>query len=508
MSDIKQQSNFLDRAIGYFAPGIQAQREYSRLKIALTQRAYDAASYSRRTAGWQATGNSVNAENLNALPTLRNRSRELARNTTAAKKALQSIANNVVGTGIRPTPLVITNFAESAKNDNALTDKLKVLWKLWAEETTCHHTEQLNFYGLQKLTMRCVAESGEALIIRRRNPKSLIPFAIEILEPDYLDRTRNVSTITGGGCVLDGVEFDKNGKAVAYWLYEQHPGEAVLSNLRGINSRRVPTTDVIRVYEILRPGQISGIPFGTSAMLKLRDMDDYDDAELVKQKIAACFAAFVHDSTGGDNLPSTTDAVTGALTDRMEPGTIQHLPAGKEITFGTPPSKEGYAEYKRVNEHSVAAGYGTTYEAMTGDLSQVNFSSAQLGKLESELNYETWQEDLLITMLCKPVYAWFVEAVQIAGYIRLADNQIVRSTWTAPARKTIDGVKAMKATTGAVRSGLLSWRDAVKQQGYDPDELLKELSEDKKRFDTLGLMLDVDASLDYLEKKKPTPKGE
>jgi capsid protein len=37
----------------------------------------------------------------------------------------------------------------------------------------------------------------------------------------------------------------------------------------------------LHLFERLRPGQVRGVPWFASVILKLRDLDDYDDAELI-----------------------------------------------------------------------------------------------------------------------------------------------------------------------------------------------------------------------------------
>jgi capsid protein len=34
------------------------------------------------------------------------------------------------------------------------------------------------------------------------------------------------------------------------------------------------------------------VPFGHAAMLRLKDLEEFEDTQLIRQKIAACFTAF------------------------------------------------------------------------------------------------------------------------------------------------------------------------------------------------------------------------
>jgi capsid protein len=55
----------------------------------------------------------------------------------------------------------------------------------------------------------------------------------------------------------------------------------------------VPANDVLHIYRPLRPWQIRGEPWLSNVLLKLYELDQYDDAELVRKKTAAMFAGFI-----------------------------------------------------------------------------------------------------------------------------------------------------------------------------------------------------------------------
>ena len=109
-----------------------------------------------------------------------------------------------------------------------------------------------------------------------------VPLQLQVLEADHLDSGKT-EELRDGGFVLQGIEFDALGRRRAYWLYPTHPGDG-----RGaLVSHRVPADRVLHLFERLRPGQVRGVPWFAPVMLKLRDLDGYDEAELVRKKIEA-----------------------------------------------------------------------------------------------------------------------------------------------------------------------------------------------------------------------------
>lgn len=477
-------SNWIDKTISYLSPAAGAKRARARYQEQIFQKAasrsFDGADKGRRTKGWKATSTSANAENGPAIVTLRDRSRDLVRNNPYAARAIQAIQTNVIGTGIIAKPMV-----KGAKN----AKELGWAWKRWAESTECDADGLNNFYGLQSIAMRTLAEAGEVLVRRRHRfaiDKLTVPLQIQILEPDYIDTLKSES-VEGGGYILQGVEFDKLGRRVAYWLFAEHPGDAGLaSKASSFKSNRIPAEDILHLFRVDRTGQVRGIAWGAPVILRLRDFDEYEDAQILRQKVAASFTAFVHDIEAPDDATTAEDLGF----DKLEPGAVENLPPGKTITFPNPPQVSGYREFTDVSLHAVASGYGVTYEILTGDYSRVNFSSGRMGWIEFHRNVEQWRWLLLIPRLCEPVFRWFCEAALLAGYKGTSD---AFAQWTPPAREMIDPSKEISAQVTAVRAGFKTLSGVIREQGNDPEEFFEELIADNKKIDQAGLILDSDA---------------
>lgn len=171
--------NFLERMIAWLSPTWGESRARARLKA----RHFEAASAGRRTSGWNRLTSDANAAASGAaLSNLRAQSRDLVRNNPWARRGLRRIVTNTVGWGIRP----------KATGRNA--ELVMQRWKRRGETTQCDAAGRLTFFGLQRLAMRTVVESGEVLIRRRRRrPEDglAIPLQLQVLEPDYIDTSKD-----------------------------------------------------------------------------------------------------------------------------------------------------------------------------------------------------------------------------------------------------------------------------------------------------------------------------
>jgi len=472
-----QQLTRWDRVLLTLFPKWGAQRVRARLA-----RHYEAAQGGRRTDGWRRSASDANVANRPALAALRELSRDLRRNNGWAKRGIQAVVNNTVGWGIMPKA---KPHRSSARMEAAIE-----LFNDWADSTACDYDGRLTFYGLQRLVMETVAESGECLVVRQPAASAdglAIPMRLHVLEPDYLDMNRNGFIGESGGPTYNGVEFDKFGRRTAYWLFTEHPGGLRLQTTQ-FYSIRVPAERVIHVYRVDRPGQIRGVPWLASAISRLKDYDDFEDAELMQQKVAACFGAFVTDmesaapALGQEGVDSQGNAI-----ESLEPGHIEYLPPGKTVTFATPPSPQGGSLSTRTLRR-IAVSLGITYEELTGDYSQVNFSSARMARISEWQNVCEWREHMLIPQLCQGVWNW---AMALAA----AMNDwpaVPGATWSAPPMPMLEPDKEGLAYQRLIRNGLMTWPQVIRELGYDPREQMQEIADTNKALDDAGVVLDFD----------------
>jgi lambda family phage portal protein len=461
----KMKRNIVDRIIESVAPGIGRRRLEDRVKIDLIEhttgmRRYEGAAKGRNASDWLGVSSSSNIEIQRDMVTLRNRSRELGRNNPYIKNWLRIMPNNIVGVGIIPTPVILSRGGNAAK--------MKEIWKIWAEDVRCDYDQRFDFYGLQHQILKTVFQSGECIIVRRRAKSTYaIPVRLQVLEADYIDNSKFSLSNEYGGLTWYGIEFNGDGDRVGYWLWDRHPGEFASM------SHRVDAKDIIHVFNPERPGQVRGVPDNHAALIGIKDLNDYEYSERLRAKVASCLVgAITQDDADADNKLASS-------FETLEPGTFHRLRKGEGITFNSVPTSNGYSEYVNKNLHSIAAGIGCTFEAVTGDFSNVNFSSGRMGWLEFQRSVDFWQNNIMIPA-CNGLFAWFVEAAQVAGFINIA--QQVKASWTPPRREMIDPVKEMKSLTDEVRSKLKTWHEAVRERGYNPEEVLKELEMEYEMF--------------------------
>jgi len=482
LAPVELKQNALDKVVGYFSPGRGVARLQARAQSQILQRSYEGASVSRRTAGWHATGASANAEIGPALAKLRARSRDMVRNNGYASSAIEKLVSNIIGTGIMP---------RAKTGDDARNKAADALWLDWS--AVCDADGQLDFAGLQALAMRTTAEAGECLVLlRNRRPAAglPIPLQLQILEPDHID-TNKIQRVNNGGVILNGVEFDSMGRRIAYWLFPTHPGDQSLGGGGQFVSKRFSARNIIHVFRKTRPAQVRGVPWLASIMLRMRDLDEYADAELWRKKVAACFAAFVTRPEGATGSPigvakTTTD---GVRTDAIEPGMIEYLYQGEGVEFGRPPDSGAYQPYMQTELRGAAAGANVTYEQLTSDLSGVNFSSLRAGMQEFRRWAQAVQAHVVNGGFNRPIWRRAMLLAQVSGTLGQGS---IGAEWTAQRWPFIEPLKDAQADILLARSGFESMQQIINRYGHNSDDQLAELAEFAGELDRLGLTLDTD----------------
>src|SRR5579871_6072181 len=245
--------NILDRVIGYLAP----QAGLARARARYAMRVYDGATVGRRASNWRARHTSANAEIGYAIRPLRDRSRELVRNTPHIGRAIDIIVANAIGTGIRPA---------SATGIDGVDRRVNDAWEEWQSQSDVEGC--LSFYAQQALACRSMIESGEIVcrFIDGEFPDvaSKVPLQIQLLEADFIDQWREgvYGMAVGLGLTADtkrsrlGVGLGNFDRRTGLWLYPWHPGEVTTYNMRPGISQFFPRGEVLHSFKPMRPGQV------------------------------------------------------------------------------------------------------------------------------------------------------------------------------------------------------------------------------------------------------------
>lgn len=465
--------NVIDRVIGWVSPQAGIARHFARQRLA---RAYEAAGPGDRWRPRRA-GASANADHQADAKAIRVKARALVQNVPYCTAALEGLSAATVGTGIVP------------RATGAEKDKINKLFGEWSK--VCDADGRLDYYGMQAAAYVAMEQDGEVLVRlrpRRAADGLPVPLQLQLLEIDWLDSDRMGTA--AGNQIINGIEYDSLGAVAAYYLWDQHPGDAALVRGRKTQSSRVAAQFIVHLFSPKRPGQGRGFSRFAPVITRVRDLQLYEDAEMARKNLEARLSVLASgDISTMDNPAANGDGGGGAggVQDMGElgGGNIFGMPSGLNFTVVEPKAVPGYVDYVKYALHLIAAGLGVPYEMLTGDMNEVNFSSARVRLLDFRRAVQQVQWLVLIPKLLVPLHEAFVEAAYLAGKIRDRDAAV---DFSPPKWDYVNPEQDVKADLAEIGAGLCSISEKLRQRGYDPDVVFAELAADLTKLKDLGIL--------------------
>ena len=488
--------NVIDRVIGYFSPSAALNRmqdrrayDFAKDKEGEINRAYEAARTSRLNKSWRAYNRSADLELQDDADTIRARARDLVRNNAYARGIIRAKVRNVVGAGIRPQARVKSTDGEENEPFNELVEKL---WDRFQRQVDV--TGRQTFYEMQQTIVSEVAEAGEVLVkfVRSSDPARVVPFALELIDIDRLSDDQLQINQENGNEIRRGVEIDSSGKTVAYWLYPYHPNDL---NTLHVTAERQPAEDFIHLFRPKRVGQTRGVSDFSPVIQWLKSLDKYMDNEMTSSTISSCFSAVIKSISGGADgglLGESTDDGQDKNANRfeyLEPGLVARLFPGEDIQVVDPGRHQTEAiAWITLMLRSMGVGTGLSYERLTRDYSQTNYSSNRASDLEDRREFRMEQQ-WLIDHLCVPVWERFLSlavAIElqemptpfefIADFQRWAEHE-----WQPPGWEWVDPQKEVTAIEKAVQMNLTTLaKETLKRDGGDYRSNIRQRGKEKK----------------------------
>lgn len=471
--------NLLEKAMSFISPRWGMER----MAFTEAQRYYEAGEVNRFHHKWIPV-NDKDQENMDKTERdlIRARARWLERNSDMANAAITAIERNVVSTGIHL----------QARTDNEqLNKQIEQLFERWCRSDNCDITGQQNFYELQRMILRRKMVDGEILVKKVMSSKrtGTVPFKLQAIRADMLDNSLMYGK--NGNVIRSGIELNDVLKPVAYWIEQKTP-----DGYTTLDPKRIPAEDILHIWSKKYPDQIRGVSDLAVSIKRIKDTDEYLDAETIAAKIAACFSIFIIKPQLQVGRNFHLKDKDGRPLTRVNPGMITELGPGEDIKVAQPGRTSSTAkEFVNVHERLIGSGLGLSYEMMSRDFNHSSYSAARQGNLEDRKTFEPMQ-DWLIEHFCKPVYEAFLDAAVLAGEIDLPGywddkERYQKSEWVAPGWASIDPTKETDADFKSLQNGMLTLSQQCAEHGYDWRDQLDQMAREKEYAESLGLVLNI-----------------
>lgn len=441
-------------------------------------RRYEAARITRLTGITDTQTTSEDQEARFDLKVLRNRSRNLARNSDHMKRFLELVETNVIG----PDGIQLQVRAENPDGsiNDQVSKKIQNLWWRWGDSVdTASANGKLDWPAIQRLIMRTVAQDGEALLQGVYGTDGF-GFGVHFIGVDWLDETYN-GYAPNKNRVIMSVELDAFDREVGYWL-QPPPGEKFYRQKEAPSQRQqVDATRFLHPYVLVDGLQTRGVPWAHTALTRLKHLGSYEYAELVAAQTGAAKMGF-YKQTQPLFDGSNPAARAPNLIEEVEPGLIVELPPGYEFQSYTPDHpNSGFTAFVDHILRSVAMGFGVSPISLSGDYSKANYSSARIGSIDERDKWKVLQS-FAIKRVCAPIYQLWLKQILFLGLITPVEYQLARHPlWQPRGWDWVDPGTDLEAKVTGLENYLTTYTAACAAQGIDFDDLLAQRASERER---------------------------
>lgn len=489
--------------------------------VAMASTAHDAASTSDNTlANWLPLAASADADLIPELSMLMPRARDLHRNNGYASGAVQTLKDNIVGSQIRLSAKPDIRLLNWTREDaHAWSGVVEAQFKTWANTTECDAGRSMSLLGLTVQALGGAVMNGDALAIPMWLPRQDAHWStrLMVIESDRLQTPPNLSHRDD---IRGGIEVDKHGAPVAYYIRKRHPGDSfarlgfLAAAVGEKDFERIPAFTqwgrrrVIHLHDKERSGQSRGKPAVTAVMKEFRNLGRFSDAKLKSAIVNALVAAFVESDLDPQTVADlfTTSAAEqntslqqywrdtiGTYRTTLQGGAVIPLPMGAKLSAFNPGQPEATFEpFMRNALRHIAAGLNIPYELLAKDFSQTNYSSARAALLEAWRYFQS-RRRWLIDYWLNPIYElWFEEAANI-GRVKAPDYYANKAAylscrWVFSGRGWVDPVKEAQAAGLRMRYGLSTLESECAEQGEDWEEVTEQRGRERRYMEANGVV--------------------
>ena len=401
-----------------------------------------------------------------------------------------------------------------------------------------------NFTSLVRLAVGVHLAGGEVLAavewLRDGRPFNT---AIQMLDTarlsDPLDR---VITPMERENIRGGIRFNAQGAPVSYFIRTQHPNDVFYTMLGIPQWKEVEIRkpwgrmQIIHIHEQIRPDQSRGVSELATSLREQKFSRRFRDVNLQRAIMQSLYAAAITSElpsaevfarmggVGLDNPEAVTQAVTnyatgylasvaqytgGAKAPRLDGVRIPHFFPGTKLEMLSPTSGHALGmEFEQSLLRYIAASIGVSYEQLSRDYTNTNYSSARAAMTET-WKFMQAQKKLVADRFANTIFRLWLEEMISKGeittfprskmgmlygtdnrgrrFLNRNFNALSRCDWVGASRGQIDELKETQAAVLRISNGLSTAEDELARLGKDFRKVYRQLAREQKMRESLGL---------------------
>jgi lambda family phage portal protein len=440
----------------------------------------------QNTRGWTPDARSPNDDTVGDLMPLRARARDAVRNMALAASTVLTYEACVVGPGLILSPRIDREYL-GLTDEQADAKEKEILrhYRAWSRSPWSSFTGSAALGAQQRLALTSMLVNGDHWIVKRRRQMPGMPYTLSLqhIEADL------VSTPDAEGMnesVVDGVEFDRNGVAVAIHVANHYPHDATYTGVKTWTRIPIYSSDmerlVLHVRRVGRTNQARGVTLFSAGLEPLKALNDFADNELTAALNDSIFTGVFYSKKGTTLLPDmqpidpetgqpiTPDAMNAAPSTQVQAPPKVPLLSGGVINLdmdnekldkveSSRPSKQ-FAPFHEAWTKIYASAVGLPFELVVRHFT-ASFSASKGAINEGWRQIRIVRGDLIDTMTA-PVYESFVDELAATGLVDMPgyfDDHLVRAAyighvWSGPVPGHLNPAQEALAAVTRMAAGM------------------------------------------------------
>lgn len=482
----------------------------------IRRRGFDAAATGRSSSDWSSTEVHIDSDLRSSIKAVRARARYLSHNNDYAKRFVSLVRSNVVGPNgfklqVQASDYRMVQGAWKLVQDKLANQILENAFYEWSKPENCTVSGRQSFRALCDMAMRYAARDGEFFVRMVRMKNVPYGFRLQFVDPMNVD-DQYTTRLQSGNVVKMGVEMDLNRRPVAYYVKKTKPETEIYGYMaQGGDYERIPASEMIHGYDQEYEGQTRGISWMVQSMWRLKMLQGYEEAAVVKARVAASDMAYfipgVDSNEQGTMQGNAVDADGNVVMD-AEPGGMRTLPAGWDVkTWDHGFPSQQHEMFVNGTLRGISSGLGVSFNTFANNLEKVNYSSIRAGVIDER---ELWKSVQIwfTESLLEPVFGAWLEMAILTDSVNLPMSKYDKFNqpkWSGRRWPWVDPEKDVRAQLISLEAGLTTRAKILGEQGEDLEETLSALEEEKKLIEQYGLEFTTNTNPAPPAQDKPEP---
>lgn len=380
-------------------------------------------------------------------------------------------------------------------------------YKDWQRKETCTMSKKFTYNQVRQLRLLSCSRDGDFFIrlIRGAQAGNKFGFSLQLINSEYCDFNLNVDRLPNGNSIRMGIEMNSWGEAINYHFIKPTTGDWMaatpgLTGGMGATHEVIPAKDIIHYARLEYGDSTRGAPWCASIIGKARQLDRFEEAEVIAARVAACKLGFLKSTVQPEGgYLQAPDPCKRPMNWDQVPGGILGLPAGVEFQEWNPNHpNQNYEQFRKAMVRSICAGMpGADYNILANDLEGISYSAGRLGRLDSN---ELWKllQKFDIETAEQAIFENWLEMALATGAIKLPLLKFEKYNQPHFSGRRWAGVDPVKETTAAVlaiTNKLMSFSKWYDDQAWDLEETWMEIAEEQMLAEELGIQLPPTAGI-------------